>query len=683
MEKILINNEEIISKMNFCISELQNGKGQILLIKGDNGYGKTSVLKHLSQIALESDIVNVLVKLSAPVGNLAVNSLQPFAPFIKTIEELSLNKQLKPEKRLAMSVGLTLLATLPIAGDIFYAVKELNRDIDEYKKKLKKEDLLRNDPMSSIWNVFVQYSSKQPFIVFIDDFHYADPQSFQLLQDITLKIKNYPILFVLTFNPAGAVRTNISLSNYLKFCEINSLQDMIIELKPFDRTLIKQLANIYFPNISVPNEFIDWLQQKTSGIPLAVSEYLQYFKDNNISISKFSPFDFDSYIPFSLQSIFTSFLQKLNDEEINILSICASEGKEFSVNLISKLLNTDVLTTIKKLKAIQIKAPIISSLGARYRYGEKTTIYQFNQSAYQIFFENLLEYEEYVAIHSQIANILKQNFDSNPDLALHNELAPLIISHSSIAGDNEKIEDTLQQQIRAAQLENDPSYLQGIHTFLENYQKSSEIPQSSENSENINSIEQNTDISAEQNFQNFIQLRFDESNTANLNFDAQFEKIEFDKIIDLILARNFDEAKRIIKLFLNQDAPIEQKNTAKLCLLKILIEEKSDEAKILLDTLKKEIDEKEKSNKVILNNLEAMYFFENGNIEKALEILQDTAKSVLSQDAFSKLLTLSNISILLKLKDNELANNYAESIEEIARKFNYQNFLEDYERYFN
>ncbi len=681
MENFLIDNEEILAKMRFYFSQLQEGKGNIVLLLGDMGYGKTHILKILSQQALENNIVNVFVPLSAPVGNISVNTLQPFSPLIKAIEELALNKHLKPEKRLAMNIGLTILATLPIAGDVFYALKELNRDIEDYKKKNKKEDIFRNDPISSIWNVFKQYSDKQPFIIFLDNFHYADPQSFQFLEEIANKIIDTPILFVLSANPTTSGKSNIAYTNFLKFLEINSLNNNILELKPFDKKQIKQFVNQIFPTISPNDEFLNWLLQKTSGIPLAISEYLQYFKDNNISIAKFDPLDFDSYIPSSLQAIFTSFLQKLTDDEVNLLSICASEGKEFSVNLISKLLNTDVLTTIKKLKAIQLKVPIISSEGAKYRYGEKTTVYQFNQSAYQIFFENLLEYEEYIAIHSQIANILKQNFDTHQDTALRNELAPLIISHSTLVGDQNYIEDILKEQIIAAQTENDQIYLQSIHNFIDNYQQSSEIEQTSEIGNN-----KSPKISinfSEQEFSNLIQSKFEEPQISNFNLEAQIEKIDFDKIIDLLLSDDYENAKKYINLYINQDISKEQKDLASLCLLKILIDENNEDAKVLLDTLKNEIPEQHKSNRTILENLEAMYNFHQGRIDKAIEILQDTAKRAMTQDNFAKLLTLSNISILLKMKDLNLANTYSETIEEIANRLNFYNFLNDFKAQFN
>jgi len=681
MENFLIDNEEILAKMRFYASQLQEGRGNIILIKGDTGFGKTHILKYLSQWALENDIVNVLVSLSAPMGNISVNTLQPYSPLIKAIEELALNKHLKPERRLAMNIGLTILATLPIAGDVFYALKELNRDIEDYKKKMKKEDILRNDPISSIWNVFKQYSEKQPFIIFFDNFHYADPQSFQFLEEIAYKVADAPILFVLSANPAIPGRSNIAYTNYLKFLELNSFDDKILELKPFDKAKIKQFVNHFFPTIAPNDEFLNWLLQKTSGIPLAISEYLQYFKDNNISITKFDPLDFDSYIPSSLQAIFASFLQKLTDDEVNLLSICASEGKEFSVNLISKLLNTDVITTIKKLKAIQLKAPIISSEGAKYRYGEKTTVYQFNQSAYQIFFENLLEYEEYVAIHSQIANILKQNFDTNQDAALRNELAPLIISHSTVAGDQDKIEDVLKKQISTAQAENDQIYLQSIQHFIENYQQSSGVEQISEIGNNINP--QISINYSDQEFSNLIQSKFEEPSINNLQIEVQTEKIDFDKIIDFLLSDDYENAKKYINLYINQDNSKEQKDLARLCLLKIFIDEKNEDAKILLDTLKNEIPEQEKSNRIILENLEAMYYLQQGHIDKAIEILQDTAKRAMAQDNFAKLLTLSNISIMLKMKDTNLANTYIETIEEIANRLNFQNFLDDFKTHFN
>ncbi|HRT68587.1 MAG TPA: hypothetical protein P5216_07585, partial [Bacteroidota bacterium] len=309
------------------------------------------------------------------------------------------------------------------------------------------------------------------------------------------------------------------------------------------------------------------------------------------------------------------------------------------------------------------------------------TVYQFNQSAYQIFFENLLEYEEYVAIHSQIANILKQNFDTNQDAALRNELSPLIISHSTVAGDQDKIEDVLKKQISTAQAENDQIYLQSIQHFIENYQQSSGVEQISEIGNNINP--QISINYSDQEFSHLIQSKFEEPSINNLQIEVQTEKIDFDKIIDFLLSDDYENAKKYINLYINQDSSKEQKDLARLCLLKIFIDEKNEDAKILLDTLKNEIPEQEKSNRIILENLEAMYYLQQGHIDKSIEILQDTAKRAMAQDNFAKLLTLSNISIMLKMKDTNLANTYIETIEEIANRLNFQNFLDDFKTHFN
>ena len=161
-------------------------------------------------------------------------------------------------------------------------------------------------------------------------------------------------------------------------------------------------------------------------------------------------------------------------------------------------------------------------------------------------------------------------------------------------------------------------------------------------------------------------------------FDVNKSASNFDKH-----GINFEEAKKNINLFINQDIADEQKNKARLCLLKILIEEQNDDAKILLDTLKREIPEEEKSNHIILENLEALYHFQEGRVEKSLEILQNTAKNALTQDNFAKLLTLSNISIFLQSKEPEVSEDYSETIESIAKKLNYQNFLTEYKKHFN
>jgi DNA polymerase III delta prime subunit len=150
-----------------------------------------------------------------------------------------------------------------------------------------------------------------------------------------------------------------------------------------------------------------------------------------------------------------------------------------------------------------------------------------------------------------------------------------------------------------------------------------------------------------------------------------------------MLNGDYENAKSDINLYIIQYVSDELKNKARLCLLKILIEEKSGDAKVLLETLKKEIPEQETSNIVILENLEAIYYFQEGSTEKAIEILQNTAKEALTQDNFAKILTLSNISILLKSINKDLADTYFGNIEGIAKNLNFHDFLQDYKKHFN
>jgi vacuolar-type H+-ATPase subunit I/STV1 len=287
-----------------------------------------------------------------------------------------------------------------------------------------------------------------------------------------------------------------------------------------------------------------------------------------------------------------------------------------------------------------------------------------------------------VAIHTQIANILKQNFESNPDSALRNELAPLIISHSSVTGDQSKIEDVLKEQINTAQIENEQIYLQSIHNFLQINQQTEESTQFEvEQSDAI--MPQLSTSHINQNFPNIIPLKFEDSDSINLNLEAKIEQISIDKIIDTMLSGGYENAKREINLFVIQDISNELKNQARLCLIKIFIEGKNEDAKVLLETLKNDIKDEEKSNRIILDNLEALYNFQEGRIDKAIEILQNTAKAALTQDNFAKILTLSNISILLNSKDKDLADTYYGTIEGITKSLNFQDFLQDYKKHFN
>lgn len=683
MGTFFLYNGEIVNVFNKALANLSNNEGTLILIEGEKGFGKTRMLAELESIALKERNICVSVKTSQPIYNMSISNLQPYAVFNNVLNELNSNKKIPQNQRLAFNVGLTILTGLPIAGDLFYMVKELKKDLQEHKKQ-KRMEKLENE--YNYLEVFKQYTQKNPCIVLIDDFQFADIQSVELLKFLTEHFSSLRMILVIAYNPNFVQRSNLAMRNYLKFIDLNQKSVSVYRLTPFDNDLTIKAISYFYSDMNVPESTVNWFIQKTYGVPLAVFEYLEYFKKNNISLSQIANDDFDSFVPMSVNALFLSYVEQLSDEERNILSVCAAEGKEFSVLITSKILYLDVLTTVRKLKSIAQKTGIISSLGVKKRYGEMTTVFTFNQAIYQSYFEELLEYEEKKAIHSQISSILKQNYDNTEDKELKRELLPYIVSHSDISGEEDIIKEVLQDQYKIAQEDNDETVIQSISNFLNNVNSA---PIYHDTLINSNPEEQLNEIASDSNITNenlglATQIGYDDLPAEPRKIQSEIIPpqtiINFEEVIELAANNHSEEILSVINQFIDKSSNQLDKVKSTLLLAKFLSEnDKIDEALHLVEKLSYKIDDinPNETDILYLNTL-AILQNNQGKDEEAIRTLKKAAELSIKLDTNYKILTLSNISILLKKYDYENAIKYKEFVIKSARELEYSDFIDDY-----
>lgn len=687
MGTFFLHNGEILNVFNKALANLNINEGSLFLIEGEKGFGKTRILNELESLAHKEKRIAITVKTTEPVYNMSISNLQPYAVFNNVLNELNSSKKIPQNQRLAFNVGLTIMTGLPIAGDLFYMVKELKKDLQEHKKQ-KRMEKLENE--HNYLEVFRQYTQKNPCVVLIDDFQFADIQSVELLKFLTEHFSSLRMILVVTFNPNFVQRSNLAMRNYLKYIESNSNIHKIYRLTPFDKNLTTKAISSYYSESVIPETVVNWFVQKTYGVPLAVFEYLDYFKKNNISLTQISNENFESFVPMSVNALFLSYVEQLTDEERNILSICAAEGKEFSVLIASKIMFTDVLTTVRKLKSIAQKTGIISSLGAKKRYGEMTTVFSFNQAIYQSYFEEQLEYEEKKALHSQISSILKQNYDNTDDTELKKELLPFIVSHSDISGEDDIIKEVLQDQYRIAQETNDETVINSISNFLNNVNNApiyldainNPLQQSNENYQ-IPEVDLN-ESPILGNTEDIIELLPSEPRKYQSEIIPTKTALNFEEVVEIAATNRTNEIEDLINKFIEKSPSQLDKIKSSLLLAKFFAEnDKIHDAIDLIEKLSYKINDINPTETDILYlNTLAILQNNQGKDEAAIQTLKKAAELSIRLDSNYKILTLSNISILLKKYDYENAMKYKDFVIKAARELEYSDFIDDYLKQF-
>ena len=680
-----VANEQIIEIIFKETEKLVKNKGSMIAILGATGFGKSLLISELiKHYALTDKYVVSFAEGHSPVGNMNIGNLQPLYIFQQVLENLisdSANINNK-KKQLAIQIGLNALSAVPILGEAVYFYKETKRDIEKFASGGK-----FNQQSQEILKKITEFTKKKPLVILIDDMHFADAESVKAIDEYFLKIIHHlPILIIFTFKQEF-LDTNIGPMN--AFISNNKSNTNLINLE-LDNIKLKDvhtLAKLNFKNYIKNDEFEEWIYEHSYGNPGICSEYLRYFSDHNPfdkNGNLVTNFKGNEYLPASVQQVFSQHISNLNEEDKNILSICSVEGLEFSATLISKLLNSDILSTIKKLRAIQQKTGFIKSIGASNTYyGVKTTKYKFTQTFYHSYFRDLLEYEENASIHGQIKHFLKEIFDNSKSNDLKEQLAPYIAAHSSASGDNQTTNEMLLLTAEAAQKAGNDEIIRTVFSGITDLQNT-ELDDLDDSSKSFVEKLKNS----LKNDENSVQSEFSGGGDTLLdNSIVDFQMIRKSIVNDFNIG-NIDAAlDKSIKFYNDYKSNLTNIQIAQLnCLIaKCLMANNSlDNAAEYLSEAESIINETPEmfTSFIVFNSLAQLKYLQN-SISSADNYLSKAVKTAIHLPQELKLMALANLSVLTKKQNFQKAEQYKSAVLKLSKDLKFNKFMQEFEQIYS
>ncbi|MEY3689337.1 MAG: hypothetical protein RIT37_899 [Bacteroidota bacterium] len=692
-QHIIIQRAKTLDILHSSADRLKKKQGSVIFLSGETGFGKTTLLRVFEQASQKQDKALVsMAACQAPVGTMQVGMLQPLGPFLRLIEELKSSESvMTPKKKLAINIGMTLLTSVPYFGDLVDAVKEINRDVQLYKNEKektegKKEEQEKKDLYLEFFKTLTEWSGKSPLILILDDMHWCDAESALLIEKLVENINSLPILLVIAYRRSIAEETLSPLLSVLRTVKDNGASYRFCEVEAFSTSEVHELCVRILPQYTGNAAFESSLYDKTSGIPSVVTEYVRYF-------AKVTPFKEDGSVkeeftrgdllPSSVHAAFSKLIENLNEEEIMLLSLCAAEGVESSAFIISKLLNTDIVTAIRRIKRVQAKTGVLRSLGPHERYGIKTTLFEFTQTFYREYFEKSLEFEEKTAIHSQMMHVLQEQAEGLDEVQ-RSKITPYIVAHANGAGEKEVVQHGLLEIAQTSQHMSLPS-MSGfaLQQYDANIQQLSVIGEETP----IDMKLQRTRIGAElrEDFGMSVltqeQAEYHEQKGESDSEEQLHETVKADsaamerEMISLCDEGSYEQALNQGNEFLGLHAgSIPKRDEAMISLLMARI------SLIVGETERAEVFLKETGNiqekiqdpiiNCLLDNAYATYHLAMKEDVPAWKYLQKAAQSSVELGREYQLLTIANIATLLSGTRKSEANKYKKAAQTLAKALN-------------
>jgi len=358
----LAGRNEHLDKLKAILHRTAVGEGHIIFVTGEAGIGKTRLILELEKY---SSILKARTLKCRCIFNQGAYPYQPFVDAIKSYFEI---KGIADNTNLELFLvenAPELTNALPVIK-LFLNINQSDNIIIENKEQI----------WDAIFRLLKKISEERPLIIFIDDLHWADEDTLNLLHYIGRNSVNRRILLIGTYRPEdlsvdadGKSPRIIEIKHELSREGILS----VIELNRLSEADIFSITDSLFPNAHFDELFYQILFNETEGNPFFIIETLKLMKlEEIIYQADGNYFLKENYhqisIPAKVQDIIMRRIERIDKNDRDILEIGAVEGESFHSGTIKHCLEINKLELLRKLQFLEREHHIVHPADKMYRF---------------------------------------------------------------------------------------------------------------------------------------------------------------------------------------------------------------------------------------------------------------------------------------------------------------------------
>ncbi|MGD8328738.1 MAG: TOMM system kinase/cyclase fusion protein [Acidobacteriota bacterium] len=384
----------------------RQGMGQVLLLTGEAGIGKSRLVRELRQ-----RLIDVHEAGRAPIVEWRCSPYSQNSALRPAVEYVGRMLRFTPTDdnaaRLAklednlQGLGLALEATVPfVAPTLGLSIEGAYPASDLTPQRIKERTL----EVLADW--LCAYARRRAALFIVEDLHWIDPSTLDLLTMLTDQIHAEPMLCLLTARPEFTVPWPIR-THHTQVALTRLTRAQVIDLMA-KRTGQGDLSP----------EVVERVIERTDGVPLFVEEFSKVLEESGVLAagSESDVVDLMRAIPLGLQDLLLARLDRLASNK-EVVQLGATVGREFSYQLIkaaSPLEETSLRRELDKLVAAEL-------LYQRARPPESS--YLFKHALIQdAAYESML-HKKRQQFHALIAAALRRHFPeterTQPEVLAH------------------------------------------------------------------------------------------------------------------------------------------------------------------------------------------------------------------------------------------------------------------------
>jgi len=300
----------------------QDGEGQVVLLSGEAGIGKSRILGVLRE-RLEARGAQALRFQCSPYY---VNSA--FWPSIDNFERaLKFGRDEPPESKLDKLEALLVTHYGRPLSDVRFVASMLSIPCEaRYGSISRTPQKHKDETLRTLVDLTDAAARKQPSVMLFEDLHWADPTTLEVLDLLIDRVKNVPLLILLTHRPEFQ-------SRWAQHGHVIGLN-----LSKLTRAQSSAMVSKLAAGKALPGDLLEQIIAKTDGVPLFVEELTKSILESGELKEAADRYEYVGSahtvtIPATLRDSLMARLDRFMPVK-EIAQIGAAIGREFSYELI-------------------------------------------------------------------------------------------------------------------------------------------------------------------------------------------------------------------------------------------------------------------------------------------------------------------------------------------------------------
>jgi len=422
----LVGRQTEMQKLREIWTAVQNRHGRAVLLSSEPGVGKSRLAEEVATHIAGRHCLRLWYYCSTHLQS------TPLAPLIRQLAfaagfadgddtDLKLQKLsslIPPNVDGSMEIVPLLASLLSVPYETLYPPLQMSAQRQKHRL------------FQVLMHLLEVLASRRPVLLVVEDLHWIDPSTDELIGGLIDRLKQLPVLLLLTARPEFQSHWD------------NKAQLVYMPLVPLERNDSIAMIELLCANKNIPQPTVHQIADKTDGLPLFIEDLtrdmLELAELRRADGAASKPETRSALaIPATLTDSLMARLDRLGSAK-RVAQIGAVIGREFSYELLSKV--TDAPEEILKEELHRIAQ---SGMLLRSRATDVLTHVFKHALVRDAAYSSLLK-KERAALHARIAGVLVNDF---PETA--NEQPELLAEHLEAAGE---IDQAVPYLIKAAQL---------------------------------------------------------------------------------------------------------------------------------------------------------------------------------------------------------------------------------------